>query len=260
VRLSRLPSDTDALDAFLRQHPGILEIRFGACTRSVLYRFNPSVISHEELLIRTAFYLSREAGGSAVRVLSAPESRDATYSARCSAALLLGAFAARYGRLGSAVLSRVEMAAGVGTAAAILEHGRKELQYRGDVDPEVLSVVYLISALFRGNALPAAFVAWVTTFGRHIVEPRPVGVEVQPLLVSGDNGAGNRYEIVVRKDRDAYGPPSLFNLLPALMQSALTGATAGTNLLEGIRSVSRLHDEVLEGFGDTRLGIPVRFQ
>lgn len=260
VQLSALPGAPCALAAFVAEHPGIADISFGRHTNSALYRFDPAQISREEVLIRTAFYLSREAGGSPVRILTEPEPREVAYTARYAAALLMGAFASRYLRLGAIAVSRLEMAAGIGTAAAILDHGKREFEKRGDVDPEVLSIVYLLSALIRGNSLPAAFVAWVTTFGRHIVRTPATGVEVQPMETPSGNGTGPQFEIVVTKDKDAYNPLAVFNLLPTLVKSALTGAAGSGDLLEEIRTVSRLHGEVLEGLGELRQGIPVRFR
>ena len=57
--------------------------------------------------------------------------------------------------------------------AAVTEHGYAELHLRGSFDPEVMSVVYLINAIGKENGVRASLVAWVLTFGRHLIPHAP---------------------------------------------------------------------------------------
>ena len=66
------------------------------------------------------------------------------------------------------------------TLAAVAEHGYQELHVRGSFDPEVMSVVYLINSVGKPGAVRASLLAWIITFGRHLV-PRPP--REQPYLV-----------------------------------------------------------------------------
>ena len=66
------------------------------------------------------------------------------------------------------------------TLAAVVEHGYQELHVRGSFDPEVMSVVYLINSVGKPGAVRASLLAWIITFGRHLVPRAP---REQPYLV-----------------------------------------------------------------------------
>nr|WP_314276697.1 hypothetical protein [uncultured Peptostreptococcus sp.] len=64
----------------------------------------------------------------------------------------------------------------VTTTGAIFEHGYKELNEKGAFDPEVMSIMYLITSMNKGTVMSATNVgmyspaiAWLLTFGRHIL-------------------------------------------------------------------------------------------
>ena len=94
--------------------------------------------------------------------------------------------------------------AGLTTAGAVVHHGWAEYRLRGNFDPEVLSVTFLLTALLGGNALPAAIFTWISTFGRHLVRLPSPGVEVRPAQ-TGRSGASPRFEVVVAPERTAAG-------------------------------------------------------
>ena len=51
---------------------------------------------------------------------------------------------------------------------------------RGSFDPEVMSVVYLINSVGKPGAVRASLLAWIITFGRHLIPRAP---REQPYLV-----------------------------------------------------------------------------
>ena len=57
--------------------------------------------------------------------------------------------------------------------AAVVEHGYQELHVRGSFDPEVMSVFYLLNSLGKPNGLQASMLAWIVTFGRHLIPRAP---------------------------------------------------------------------------------------
>lgn len=75
------------------------------------------------------------------------------------------------------------------TIGTILEHGYQEITQRGTFDPEVMSVVYLLSAVSKGQALYATPGAWLLTFGRHLL---------------ADNSKEMMVKVVARKRKGAY--------------------------------------------------------
>ena len=55
------------------------------------------------------------------------------------------------------------------TIGAITQHAYMEINEKGTIDPEVMSIMYLINSIGIGNMPDASLVTWITTFGRHIV-------------------------------------------------------------------------------------------
>ena len=93
--------------------------------------------------------------------------------------------------------------AGLGTAWAVVDHAWKELRERGTFDPEVLTLAYLVTALVRGDFLVASVITWLASFGRHLVEMPPTGVQVRPIEVRGRGNGQSRYEVMIGPDVDA---------------------------------------------------------
>jgi hypothetical protein len=142
-----------------------------------------------------------------------------------------------------------------------VDHAWKELRERGTFDPEVLSLAYLVTAFVRGNLLTASVVTWLASFGRHLVAPFPTGVQVRPVEVHGCGNGQSRYEVMIGPDVDAPERVRILSALQALLKYAITGGGAHPfhTMLEELRDVSKVHGEVLEGFGRMPQGIPIRF-
>jgi hypothetical protein len=261
LRLSHPIEQVDRMRRIVAEHVGIDAVRYTAVSRSVLVTFDPDRVSAEEILIRVAMSLSLETGRVAVRILARPQTRELTDSAFYSGLALLAALGLRVVRSDSAGGATMDWVASLGTAGAALEHGWMEYRQRGNFDPEVLSVAYLLTSLLRRTALPAAIFTWITTFGRHLARLPMPGVEVHPVQVGGDKSAP-RYEVVIAPDRTAPDKITFFGMLPTMLFNALTGAPPEkrASLLDEIRRVSNMHDQVLEGVSDFRHGIPLRIR
>jgi len=260
--LSLPAKDVLRLEESISGHEGIESVSYTRVTSTVLVRFDPDLVKTEEIAIRLALSLSRDYGAVPVRLLSQPDVSEISQFGLYSGILLTAAFGVRLlnGQASRAVLW--ERAAGVGTALAVVEHGWSDIRRRGNLHPEVLSVVYLLVALLRGNSLAAAFFTWMTAFGRHLVGPQPSGVELRPIEMAGEESEAPEYEIAISPGHTTADRTKLLTLLPTVVMNALSGAPqfGRGNLFEDIRNVSNLHGEVLEGLGEFRHGIPVRFR
>jgi len=261
LRLSHRLEHAARMRRVIAEHAGIAEVRYSAVGRSVLVRYDSRDVSAEEIVIRVAISLSLEHGNSAVRVLTRPQGRELSDSAFYSGLALLAALGLRVARPDRAVGATADWIAALTTAGATLEHGWSEVSRRGNFDPEVLTVTYLLTALLRGNALPAAIFTWITAFGRHLASMPAPGVEVRPVEVPTGRGTP-RFEVVVAPDRVSPDKMTFFGMIPTLLFNALTGAAPGrrASLIDEIRRVSNLHDQVLEGVSDFRQGIPLRIR
>lgn len=262
VRLSCLPERPDRLVASLREHPGMGEIVLEPITRSLLVHFDPRVVTEEEIKLRVAFYLALDQGGRPVRLLATAEHHALHDSAVLAAITLAMSLTMRWLHPTSKNPTRLDWTAGLTTALSVADHGWRELRERGYFDPEVLALVYLATALVRRNFLTASVVTWVTTFGRHLIEVPPIGVEVKPLEVPGSDETGPRYEVVVSPDTQAPERLRLLGALQGALKFAMTGGGVHgfRSLWEELRDVSKIHGEVLEGYGRMRDGIPIRFR
>lgn len=261
MRLSRDPLDADRLSAAVRDHPGLREITYTPVSRSLLVRFDPHDISREEITLRVAFQLSVDQGGQSVRLLAAPEQTVIEDSAAVAAIALATALGMRWLGRSSGRPSWLDWTAGLGTAWSIVDHAAKELKERGYFDPEVLTLAYLVTALAKGNFLTASAVTWLSTFGRHLIEVPPTGVEVHGVEVPGDNGRGPRHELVVGPDTETPDHMRLLGAIQGVLKYAMSGGGRHgvQSLWEELKNVSQIHGQMLEGYGRAADGIPIRF-
>ncbi len=262
VRLSVAPGDVQRMLAGVREHPGMESISFSLITRSILARYNPHEISREEIVLRIAFHLSLDCDSAPVRLLAEPEQQPALGGSATLSAAALGLALVMHGlKMGKGPRTRWDWLAGLGTAWAVVDHAWKELRERRTFDPEVLSLAYLISAFVRGNFLAASVVTWLASFGRHLVAIPATGVQVRPVEVRGRGNGQPRYELTIGPDVDAPEQARILSALQGLLKYAMTGGGAHPfrTLLDELRDVSKVHGEVLEGFGRMPQGIPIRF-
>jgi len=260
VRLSHPPGDPALMGDSVKEHEGIHSVDYSPHTRTFLVRYDRGTVSSKEIVVRVGLALSLEHGGGGVRITTPGQGRELSMSALYSAALLVVAFAPRLGGQSSNRL--MELMAGAGTAGAVLEHGYQEVRERGDLDPEVLSVVYLLSAFFRGNLLPAAAFTWLATFGRHLIRQPTAGAELRPVELAAGEGNEPRYEVVVTPLHDVTGWRKLLQVLPKVFRYAVSGegGRRKPDLLGEIERISLLHGEVLDGLGELRNGIPMKIR
>jgi hypothetical protein len=245
----------------IAEHAGIGQVQYTAVSRSVLVRYDTQDVSAEEIVIRIAIGFSLEHDNAAVRVLARPATRELTEFAFYAGVALLASLGFRVAgrrKIGGAAADWI---AGLTTAGAALQHGWLEYRRQGNFDPEVIMVTYLLTALLRGNALPAAIVTWITTFGRHLARLPSPGVEVRPAEMGGD-GHSPRFEVVVTPDRTAPDKMTFFGMIPTMLLNAITGTAPGrhASLIDDIRRVANMHDQVLEGVSGFQRGIPLRIR
>lgn len=260
LRLSHALLEPERMRRLVEEHAGVGEVRYTAISRSVLVRYDSNHISPEEIVIRIATGLSLEHDNAGIRVLRRPATREMTDSAFYSGVVLVAAFVLRIMGQNQAANNALDRIAGLTTAGAALHHGWVEYRLRGNFDPEVLSVTYLLTAMLGGNALPAAIFTWISTFGRHLVRLPSPGVEVRPAQ-TGRSGASPRFEVVVAPERTPPDKMTFFGLIPTMLFQAITGKTPGKqSMIEDIRRVAEMHDQVLEGVSGFQRGIPLRIR
>lgn len=243
------------------KHPGILSMTYTSISRSVLVDFNPFEVTSHEIIIRLACCLSVDHGGVPIRVLAEPENKEVSDSALYSAVSLFVAITARAVIPGTRATRVLDWIGGLTVAGAVVVHGWNEVRRRGVFDPEVLSVVYLVGSIVQGRLLSGAIVTWLTTFGRHLVRPPTLGIELRMFRPEGaDAKADEGCEVIVTPDRSAEATTRILRFIPELVRYALIGGTAARDgsLLGQITTLAELHGSVLEGLGEAKYGIPIK--
>jgi hypothetical protein len=262
--LSHPPKNFAEMNRSVKGHAGILSFTYTPVTRSALIRYDGREVREQEIIIRLALALSRDYHLTPVRVLSKPEEREMSGWAVVSGMILTAALVNRvFNRSGSArtVFGWLSL---IGVAGAVVEHAWSEVNRRGSFDPEVLSIVYLFSAIPRRNLLPASLFTWITTFGRHLIRTPVEGLELRAVELKG-TGSGDafpQYEVVVSPDSSTPNRFVLFRVLPSILANAITGGKIGgkEGLLQQVREMQKLHGETLEGLGQLRHGINLKIR
>lgn len=258
--LSHAPQDPELLVRQVQQHAGIDSMEFNGISRSLLVKFNVLEVSREEIVIRVACSLSLDYEEKPVRILAKREIRELGESSFYSGLAIVVALAAR--PVVSEPMTRhyLDWIAGVGTAGAVLFHGWHDVRRKGTFDPEVLSVVYLLASMLRGQFLSAALVTWLTTYGRHLFNPAPKGVELRIARNPEPTDARERFSVVVGPDPDDKSVTRFLRFIPFMVQYAVIGGAGmdATGLLGAIRDVAGVHEQVLDGLGDMKYGIPIK--
>lgn len=259
LRFSARPADESKLLAAVKGHEGIRSAAYNARTGSLLVTFDRQSVTRDELVLRAALALSLDRGAAPVRVLTREEPEAISGLALFAGVASAGALLMRGGAATSGVTAKASGLAAATTALAVLHHGWGEVRERGNFDPEVLSLGYLLTSSFRGHFLAPSMLTWAMTFGRHLFEIPPPGVLVRPSAVEGHGEGEPEYEVIVEPDREMSERSRLLRSVQGLVRYLLTGGTARA-LIQDLREVSRQHGEVLEGMESMPDGIPLRFK
>jgi hypothetical protein len=261
MRASDVLHNVKRLERAVRGHSGITSVQYTSVTRSLLVVFDPAKVTREEIIVRVGLSFELDNGSVPVHIFSEPEHHTMSNSAFYSGYLLGIALLYHFGSRASGNGLWLEWFAGLGTSWAVLEHGVEEVREQGNFDPEVLSLVYLVTAFLRGNVLPAAIFTWLTTFGRHLIQLPSRGIELRPVEFADEQTREPLHEVVITSITSTPEKRMLFRLLPAIVKYAAKGEGANHgNLIDEIRNVSNIHNEVLEGLGGISSGIPLKIR
>ncbi len=148
------------------------QLQYTPVVKSLLVHFDAQQIKPEELILRLAVTYSLEHHFTPVKVsFDGQHHPPMEQPAVLSGVLLALAVVAKFPLAATRPYQKLfEVLASGGVALAVFNHGLKEFRERGDIDPEVVSVLYLVSALFSGRSvLSAGVLTWFTSFSRHLL-------------------------------------------------------------------------------------------
>ncbi len=181
-------------EQIFRNVAGVLQCSYNPKLQTLLIRYDPDAVSEENLIVRLAAVYACE---KKTKLLHVKHSEEKGFSMAPTGGMAL----ALIGLDGLMKLTGAQLAGFSGwlstgaTLAAVVEHGYQELQKRGSFDPEVMSIIYLINSIGKTNTFQASLLAWIVTFGRHLVPRAP---REQVYLVRPD---GRSATLIPLKDK-----------------------------------------------------------
>jgi hypothetical protein len=170
VKISHPIIDIKKAEQFIKEADGIAYVRYNEHIKSMLIKFNPSVISTENVIIKLAIFMANTYGFSKVKFISDCHKSDMPLLSYYSLISILGANIIKFLSPGNQAQDFINWIATGTTVGAIGEHAYAEMNEKGTIDPEVMSVMYLINSIGKGNMVNASLITWITTFGRHILK------------------------------------------------------------------------------------------
>lgn len=174
------PIDSEKI---FRNVAGVLRCSYNPKIRTLLFEYDPVTVVEDNLIVRLAAIYAQEKRTKLLHIKHSEEKRFSMAPTGGMALALIGLDGLL--KLTGAQLAGVSGWLSTGaTLAAVVEHGYQELQTRGSFDPEVMSIIYLINSIGKTNTFQASLLAWIVTFGRHLIPKAP---REQVYLVHQDN-------------------------------------------------------------------------
>lgn len=251
LRLSVPPRNVNRLIREVKEHEGINEIKYNQITRSLLIFYEPTAIKHYEILIRVCVSLSMEHNMQEVVLENQNNKSGMTIQEQYCGILLLVAAIAKTSKLSSDYIKLIDYGASFTTLFFVINHALKEMETSGSPDPEVLSSVYLINAMAKGNFLLAATITWLATFARHFAETKNDSLRVKAYKVYSHEEKDVYYDVVIRNENLSGGLQGFLRIVTNnLCKLAGIGNQCKSKLFENVKKVSDSHGNRLEGLSE----------
>lgn len=161
------------------QHTGGKGLPVYPRIRTLLCEYDPEVIDEAQLIVRIGAAYALQSQAKLLHVRHCEEQGFSMAPSGYLALLCIGLDGA-LSLADSSLTAFTRWLSTGATLAAVVEHGYQELHVRGSFDPEVMSIVYLINSVGKPGAVRASLLAWIITFGRHLIPRSP---REQPYLI-----------------------------------------------------------------------------
>lgn len=260
LKLSNPPLKIDSFLLRVKKHEGIEMLSFNPISRSLLAIYVPSLISATEILLRVTIALSVEFNGSEIKMDIKTDTRPLNGLDYYSGMSILVAGIAKLLNLPPQSLKWLNYNAGFSTTGSVLKHAWLEVKKDGIYDPEVVSVVFLINSLFKGNVLIASAITWIATFGRHLLEPMGESCLLKAQEVKSDSKK-SYIDVQVREiDEISRKDYPIKVLVHGLAKIVGVNPMDKKKLIDQIKRVSKAHHDVLEGVGKKSSPVYMRIE
>lgn len=201
IKLSHPLRNGEELMKNLVKKDEIYKANYTDITKSILIEYNPYRISEDEVIIRVIALYSKSYDMIPIRLIYESKKKNLPPMA-CYSLVMLGIGGiSKYITMNQQISDFINWAVVGTTIGAIGEHAYNEINERGYFDPEVVSVMYLINSVTKGEFLLPSAVTWLTTFGRHLIELSYGGLMIS--VREFKNRDGNKYfDVSVKTDNE----------------------------------------------------------
>lgn len=201
IKLSHPLRNGEELMKNLVKKDEIYKANYTDITKSILIEYNPYRISEDEVIIRVIALYSKSYDMIPIRLIYESKKKNLPPMA-CYSLVMLGIGGiSKYITMNQQISDFINWAVVGTTIGAIGEHAYNEVNERGYFDPEVVSVMYLINSVTKGEFLLPSAVTWLTTFGRHLIELSYGGLMIS--VREFKNRDGNKYfDVSVKTDNE----------------------------------------------------------
>ena len=201
IKLSHPLRNGEELMKNLVKKDEIYKANYTDITKSILIEYNPYRISEDEVIIRVIALYSKSYDMIPIRLIYESKKKNLPPMA-CYSLVMLGIGGiSKYITMNQQISDFINWAVVGTTIGAIGEHAYNEINERGYFDPEVVSVMYLINSVTKGEFLLPSAVTWLTTFGRHLIELSYSGLMIS--VREFKNRDGNKYfDVSVKTDNE----------------------------------------------------------
>ena len=201
IKLSHPLRNGEKLMKNLVKNDEIYKANYTDITKSILIEYNPYRISEDEVIIRVIALYSKSYDMIPIRLIYESKKKNLPPMACYSLAMLGIGGISKYITMNQQISDFINWAVVGTTIGAIGEHAYNEINERGYFDPEVVSVMYLINSVTKGEFLLPSAVTWLTTFGRHLIELSYGGLMIS--VREFKNRDGNKYfDVSVKTDNE----------------------------------------------------------
>lgn len=201
IKLSHPLRNGEELMKNLVKKDEIYKANYTDITKSILIEYNPYRISEDEVIIRVIALYSKSYDMIPIRLIYESKKKNLPPMACYSLAMLGIGGISKYITMNQRISDFINWAVVGTTIGAIGEHAYNEINERGYFDPEVVSVMYLINSVTKGEFLLPSAVTWLTTFGRHLIELSYSGLMIS--VREFKNRDGNKYfDVSVKTDNE----------------------------------------------------------
>ena len=263
IRFSHPFRNEGDLVEIIKRHPGVKLAAYTSVTRNLVVKYDPKVITTEEIILRASLAFSKDYNLGPVQIQSAERSVALGNLSLYAGFSLMISHVFKQTFTQSQKFRALNMISAVTTLVAVLDHVYQDLKQKRQFHPEVFSLYYLALSFIRGDVLKGATLTWFLTFARHMLEVPADSLVVKTVKSDPTCQARHcEYEVTVSKKAATGAIGSLLHSLPKLALSSYRGinSTLEDSLLQQIMTVAESHDEVIEGLENLKQGILLKVE